>query len=71
MIFRSSIVILSKRSLRREGSGRAARPGRVLCDPLTARLARLLLKLHRLPEGSMLGNFRLTILYNSPRISSP
>jgi hypothetical protein len=46
------IVIPSKRSLRREGSGRAAREpalslpkGRVVCDTIFARLARIPIKL--------------------------
>jgi|HubBroStandDraft_5_1064220.scaffolds.fasta_scaffold103656_2 hypothetical protein len=32
------IVILSERSLRSEGSGRTARKGRVLCDPIKTRV---------------------------------
>jgi len=43
--FGSGSVIPSKRSLRSEGSGRAARMRRVLCDARIARLARFHIKL--------------------------
>jgi len=45
-----TIVIPNKRSLRREESGRARAKGRVLCDPIIARLARFLIELRHYQE---------------------
>ena len=59
------IVILSKRFLRSEGSGRAAAKRRVFGDAIIARLARFLIRPGRYAHR---GGFRMP--YNSPSTSA-
>jgi hypothetical protein len=55
------IVILSKRSLRKRGIWAIHAMRRVVCDAITARLDRFLIKLHYVPFASVVIPVRILV----------